>query len=162
MSGATLHMDDFRERYNLRGPCLRYDPPDNEMRRLDNIRFLEDAPAENVHFGEPPRPAEDGQHTYLWVIDDRGIPYILDEGYPGLGGERPKHTNLTGGGDAYVGGEMWFQRGCRLWVSGKSGRYGPRYPALLEDSVAVFRSYGYEVQSLGWDYEANRPKGILE
>ncbi len=132
------------------------------MRVLDDIRFLGTAPAGEMELGVPPRPNVAGVYTYLWVIDDRGVPYILDLAHPALGDQRPKHTNLTGGGEAYVGGEMWFETDSSLWVSGKSGRYGPRYPALLQDSISVFRSYGYRVQSLGWDYEAEGPNLFLE
>ena len=132
------------------------------MRALHDTRILGVAPAEDVEFGTPPRPGSDGVYTYLWVIDDRGIPYVLEEARQDLDGQPPKHTNLTEGGGACVGGEMWFQTGGSLWVSGKSGRYGPRRRALLEDSVAVFKSYGYDVQSLGWDDEINRPNLILE
>ena len=160
MCEVKLPLGEFAERYHLLPPLWR--PPELEMRALDDIRFLVEAPAMDVSFGKPPRVDVDGVHTYLWVIDDRGIPYILDHGRPDLGGERPKHTNLTLGRGAFVGGELWFETGSSLWISGKSGRYGPRYPDLLEDSVAVFRSFGYSVQSLGWDYEANRPKPFLE
>ena len=132
------------------------------MRELEDTQTLGFAPAQNVGGGKPPYPTVEGAYTYLWVIDHRGIPYVLDEDRQDLDGERPKHTNLTRGGNAYVGGEMWFKTGYSMWVSGNSGRYGPRCRALLEDSVDVFRSYGYEVQSLGWDDEANRPNLFLE
>ncbi len=37
----------------------------------------------------------------------------------------PKHTNLTGGGRAYLGGELWFTNNSEVYVSGGSGRYPP-------------------------------------
>ena len=131
------------------------------MRVLDDLRILAAAPADDVEIGMPPRPGTDAVYTYLWVIDARGVPYVLEEGRQELANELPKHTNLTGGEEAYAGGEMWFRTESSLWVSGKSGRYGPRRPGLLEDSVAVFRSYGYDVQSLGWDEAAGRPHIML-
>ena len=121
------------------------------------------APAEDVEFGAPPRSAIQGGHNrYLWIIDDRGIPYILESPLRSLGEEIPKHTNLTGGDLAYVGGELWFADGRSIYVSGASGRYPPRDEVHLAAAVAVFTSYEYEVKSLGWDSEADSIKRYLE
>ena len=118
----------------------------------DGARTLEPAPAENVRLGAPPssrrRP---GENAYLWVIDSRGIPYIIERPLPSLGGNPPKHTNLTGGAAAYVGGEMWFSDGESLYLSGSSGRYHPTNENHLNDAVRVFESYNYRVVSLGWN-----------
>ena len=75
---------------------------------------------------------------------------------PSLGGNPPKHTNLTGGATAYVGGEMWFSDGENLYLSGGSGRYPPINENHLNDAVKVFESYNYQVVSLGWDTRLNR------
>ena len=77
----------------------------------------------------------------------------------------PKHTNLTGGGEAYVGGELWFASNDSLYVSGGSGRYPPIDSRQLEQAVGVFRHYGYEARSLGWDHApvpGGSPKRIWE
>ena len=102
--------------------------------------------------GLPPRH-RNGPTTflYLWVIDLSGIPYILECALPELGGEPPKHTNLTGGKPASIGGELWFHTESSLFLSGKSGRYGPRNEQQLADAVTVFEDYGYKVSSLGWE-----------
>ncbi|MEK6607286.1 MAG: hypothetical protein AABZ30_06450 [Myxococcota bacterium] len=70
-----------------------------------------------------------------------------------------KHTNLTGGLPAWAGGELWFAESttCSVWISGASGRYGPGTPEELADLVDVFRAFGYEATSLGWDEQENRP-----
>ena len=73
-----------------------------------------------------------------------------------------KHTNLTGGGEAYLGGELWFTSETSLYLSGGSGRYPPRDATQLEEATEVFRSFGYEVISLGWDHEARRALRDLE
>jgi hypothetical protein len=104
---------------------------------------------------------EESTNTYLWVIDHRGVPYIIDAETTVLEGQRPKHTNLTGDGEAYVGGELWFKTGSFLYVSGASGRYRPISEQQLKDAVKVFEAFGYEVQSLGWDEESG-PKRYLE
>ena len=76
--------------------------------------------------GLPPRHRNDATtFLYLWIIDLSGIPYILERALPELGGKLPKHTNLTGGTPASIGGELWFRTESSLFLSGKSGRYGP-------------------------------------
>ena len=97
-----------------------------------------------------------GSNRYLWVIDRRGIPYILEQPLPETDGIDPKHTNLTGGENAYLGGELWFSDAQRLFLSGGSGRYPPVDANQLNDAVKVFESYRYGVTSLGWDFKNRR------
>ena len=120
---------------------------------LPDLSRLPHAPADGVMTGgEPPRERNGAtKHLYLWVINLVGIPYILEGALPKLGGNLPKHTNLTGGKPASVGGELWFRTQSSLFLSGKSGRYGPRNERQLADAVTVFEDYGYEVSSLGWE-----------
>ncbi len=87
-------------------------------------------------------------------MDDMGIPYIIEQPLPYLGNLVPKHTNLTGGANAYLGGEVWFLNSNSLFLSGGSGRYPPLHEQQLDDAADVFESYGYSVTSLGWDSEA--------
>ena len=74
-----------------------------------------------------------------------------------IGDILPKHSNLTGSGEAYLGGELWFTSASSLYVSGGSGRYPPLNAAQLEEAVEVFESFGYEVTSLGWDHIWGEP-----
>ena len=62
---------------------------------------------------------------YLWVINDDGILFTLEIPIDDLNGEKPKHTNLTSGRPAYIGGELWFETGARLFVSGGSRTWLP-------------------------------------
>ena len=91
-----------------------------------------------------------------------GIPYVIEMHIAAIGGTLPKHTNLTGGGEAYLGGELWFASASSLYLSGGSGRYPPIDPAQLEEATAVFESFVYEVTSLGWDYVMDEAKRNLE
>ena len=110
-------------------------------------------------FGSPPRSQGDpGCHRYLWVISDSGIPYIKEASVYGLNSQLPKHTNLTGGQPAYIGGELWFAGQDRLFVSGGSGRYPPINEGQLEEAVRVFEAYRYAVISLGWDEDTRKAK----
>ena len=86
------------------------------------------------------------------MIDIRGIPYVFETPVSAIGDLLPKHTNLTGGGEAYLGGELWFSSASSLYLSGGSGRYPPLNAAQLDEAVGVFESFGYEVASLGWDH----------
>ena len=76
-----------------------------------------------------------------------------------LNSNLPKHTNLTGGVPAYVGGELWFRTEEALFVSGGSRRYTPNLCQLI-DAVDVFRAFGYNVKSLGWDEDRDEPSRI--
>ena len=128
-----------------------------ELTENDGVALLQEAPAPDVVFGSPPLSEEDlGSNRYLWVIDQRGIPYIIERHLTTIAGELPKHTNLTGGRTAYMGGELWFSSKFDLFVSGGSGRYPPKGPRQLEDAVGVFESYQYSVTSLGWDFQNDR------
>ena len=119
------------------------------------LRILGIAPVDGFRPGFPPRQrGGESANRYLWVIDDRGIPYILEAPLPILQHNLPKHTNLTAGGRAYLGGELWFSDHESMYVSGGSGRYPPADERQLADAVDVFRSYGYTVTSLGWDIES--------
>ncbi len=163
MYGSTQELDDFRCRYTP-GPPRSFSGP-REMVRLqekDGLRFLQFAPATGVSTGTPPRSLKDrSTNRYLWVIDKDGIPYIIESRVPVID-SKPKHTNLTGGGDAYLGGEVWFKSFSSLYVSGGSGRYPPRDVRQLEKAGQVFESFGYAVIPLGWDYGTGRAKRYLE
>ena len=102
------------------------------------LRRLHQAPAIDILIGAPPRARNDSRNRYLWVIDDTGIPYILEAQLLALNGELPKHTNLTGGGRAYLGGELWFSDRSSLFMSGGSGRYPPANAEQLDDAAQVF------------------------
>jgi hypothetical protein len=160
MVGPGFTLDDFRSLYEPRPP--KWEPDPVEAIPIDAATLLPQAPAVGVSLGWPREGRNDpGTNTYLWVIDLEGIPYVLDVGLPQLGGCRPKHTNLTGGGMAFVGGEMWFEAVDKLYISGGSGRYEPGSEDQLEDSRRVFESFGYSVSSLGWNSIRGKPVRFL-
>ena len=157
---SNRELDSFRERHRLQHPSLRVD--NMERKQLDKkngLRLLESAPATNVLTGQPPLSQnESGCYRYLWVIDAKGIPYIIESPITAIGCLMPKHTNLTGGTEAYLGGEMWFASQESLYISGGSGRYPPEDEQQFKEAVEVFESFNYAVRSLGWDNEAGRAK----
>ena len=155
----VVSIDCFQRRYEPR-PYRWTGQEAKESERIPlkkehGLRILGPAPAREVQLGKPPSGRGDrGNNRYLWVIDACGIPYIAERPQRDLKGNKgnlPKHTNLTGGGEAYVGGELWFASDDSLYVSGGSGRYPPIDSRQLELAVGVFRHYGYKATSLGWD-----------
>ena len=157
-------LEDFRRKYDPRDP-IRPQVEDWEIRQLspkDGLNLLGPAPAIGVEFGAPPTGIGDGRSRYLWIIDTTGIPYIFERPLETLVGNLPKHSNLSGGSAAYVGGELWFITGHEIYISGGSGRYPPRNQYQLEDACDVFESFNYNVNSLGWDGQAGRAKRNLE
>ena len=153
---ATEELQEFWERYSERPKStrIRYYPHTLiKLGERHGLRRLQPPPAYDIQFGAPPTlSGECGSNRYLWIIDRRGIPYIIERPLPYLGGVEPKHTNLTGGEDAYLGGELWFSDSSSLFLSGGSGRYPPIDANQLSDAVKVFESYRYRVISLGWNF----------
>ena len=157
---VTVELREFRERYFEQSPSSRVDYRPRELVKLSErhgVRQLQPSPAYDVQLGGPPTFRGDrGSNRYLWVINLQGIPYIIERPLSDIDGFDPKHTNLTGGEDAYLGGELWFSDNAHLFVSGGSGRYPPVDANQLMDAVRVFESYHYRVTSLGWDFKNDR------
>ena len=158
-------LDEFRQIYDPREPLWPDTAQAHEGLLLDHLsglRFLEYAPAREVHRGYPPKSrSETGHHRYLWVINDEGLPFVKEIKNVHLKSNLPKHTNLTGGRPAYAGGELWFGTEEALFVSGGSRRYKPIHSVQLEEAVGVFRAFGYTVTSLGWDKDRDEPRRFL-
>ena len=164
MSVATQELDDFRGRHSLRPrEFVRFEREAVQLNLSNGLRLLGPAPADDFLPGTPPSSSTDATaNRYLWVIDAKGIPYIIESPIAVLGNELPKHTNLTGGKDAYLGGEMWFASSMALYISGGSGRYPPVDGTQLEEAVQVFHAFGYDVTSLGWNQGTGRARRVLE
>jgi hypothetical protein len=64
--------------------------------------------------------------TYLWVLDGSDVPHALERGDWGIlrASGALKHSNLTGGNPAYLGGEAWFIDPATMAINFDSGRYG--------------------------------------
>jgi hypothetical protein len=163
VNGFTKEFDDFRCRHSLRLPVFIGSQWETmALQQQDGLRLLGPAPAANVLPGTPPSSSNETTNRYLWVIDTRGIPYIIDAPAQAVGHRLPKHTNLTGGMEAYLGGEMWFNSSTALYVSGGSGRYPPTDRRQLAEAIRVFQAFGYEVSSLGWNDVTGRAKRVLD
>ena len=164
----TEELASFRSAFPARPPDRNRISHEDQLVRLgveDGVRFLIEAPIEGVAPGDPPEDTRRGTGCHLWVIDERGVPFILEQAPAAarLHDRVAKHSNLTGGEPAHCGGEVWFEEAstAKLWVSGGSGRYGPRSPEEMESAVAVFMAFGYATISLGWDEQTNRALRVL-
>ena len=158
----VVALQSFRSQYTALPPVAGTVDADWQLISLNScLRRLTPAPATYVIEGNPPPYPHETTHRYIWVIDSTGIPYIFEKKLQILGNEKPKHTNLTAGGTAYIGGEIWFRNTYSIYLSGGSGRYPARTEQHLSDAVNVFQHYGYEVQSLGWNKEMNKAKRTL-
>ncbi|SRR6266446_4229799 len=90
------------------------------------------------------------EKCFLWVIDETSIK-IIREKTPNpartLKQEYVCHTNLTGWGKAFAGGELFFGRAGEVYINPFSDRYGgerlfhgKRWPTV----VRYFRRVGYK------------------
>jgi hypothetical protein len=157
-----MKLDEFVAKYpafpSRRAPAH----PDEHrpLRPADGVLELEQPPLSG-----PQGDAGDSRTRHLWVFA-LSIPYILESApmaTPKLATGFAKHTNLTGGGLASCGGELWIDSAeeGHLYVNGSSGRYGPRTKAQLEDAVEVFKKCGFRVTSFGWDDDTQLPHAVL-
>lgn len=162
-------MDTYRSKYTEREPNLSKIRNEDECLQLSEehgVVQIGTAPTNDPIYGRPPqdRNERDSDRTkYIWVIRKDSLPMIVEksEAVNFLESRRATHTNLTGCNKAYSGGEIWFQTGKDIYISGASGRYTPRNSQELNDICKAFSRLGYEVTSLGWDSDRNAPHAIL-
>lgn len=137
------------------------------------LKVLQDGEIETEGFDPPPHAAEfnsepgnivyiteeeiemylnvDGrfeEKCFLWVIDE-AIIRIIREQTPNFRRTYDPtcvcHTNLTGGQQAHMGGEMFFSEDGRVFINPFSDRYGSTNisPAQWEATKEYFISVGY-------------------
>lgn len=161
----SMSCAEFSTKHPPQGPNK---PPETEdqLRKLtpdDGVLLLTSPPFPDPVPGRP--GFAEGRH--LWVILPEEVPVLLETAPcvrpPPLQSGCAKHTNLTGGGPACCGGELWVDDVSPhlLYVNGKSGRYRPRSPAELADAMKVFEELGFQVVSAGWDEENDIPAQLF-
>ena len=163
---AISTFNNYRKNHELRA-AKRYDN-DDELRLLnctDGVEEFEDAPlAVGQDNMVPSTVNPDTDKKFLWVIRECDVPFILEHATitPALESKVCKHTNLTGGNDAYCGGEVWFVSEDRLILNGGSGRYPPNDAIEFSAVVESYKNAGYEVWSMGWDEGIGGPARVLK
>ena len=167
-----MSIDELLNKYRSTYPPQPYvrpstgsDWPDVELVQVTAeqglVQLNETAPA-NPQPGQPRRNhGDNGENCHIWVVDVSGIPCILETAGGRSDDERLRHTNLTGGEAASIGGELWFQDRKTVYLSGASRRYPPRSEEQLNRAVELFQQVGFEVTSLGWDNDLQQPLRVL-
>ena len=135
-------LDAFTSRHTLVGPCRAC--TDNEIAHVDAYLFTA-APIETECEFTTSAPIVDDparEKKYLWVIRERIVPFAKEISTGGI----IKHSNLTGGGQAYCGGEVWFADRASIYLNGGSGRYPCEdNEQLLSEVKDFYMTLGYQV-----------------
>lgn len=164
--GNLMDFATFRTKYPARSPRADVIKNADELRQMqpeDGLGLFDRNSGQDAIHSKPPRVAHDRGELYLWAISASDVPFAL-ENVPfgkGLASRVIKHTNLTGGGHAHSGGELWFLSTNEILVNGASGRYGPETNQELVDAATAFKDAGYKVASLGFDEETGYSNRIL-
>lgn len=160
---ATPNFDLYRTEFSLQLPDLANKRHDDEVidvsSNSDVYSFLA-APATDFLLGDPPtRPRTAGEKMHIWLVLPRDVVFSEEAGASGASTHRGRlsHTNLSGGGEAHCGGELWFRDEQSIWITGGSSRYAPRSGEELQAITKSFLSSGYSVCSCGWDSENAAP-----
>jgi hypothetical protein len=112
--------------------------------------FVETAPTEDVNLRD---------RKYLWVIEQAAVPF----GKECREDVDIKHTNLTGGGMAYCGGEVWFADKGSIYLNGGSGRYPCEDDEILLQNVKGFyMDIGYRVAMPPFDDDVGRRPRVFK
>lgn len=160
-----VEIAEFTARHAVRDPHPRPDDAHDAHRLLstdDGVAFMPCAGT----MTPAPRPG-DPDSRHLWVIREASLPVILETAPevrpPPLSLAVAKHTNLTGGGPAACGGEVWVDEvdQDKLFVNGGSGRYPARSAEELMNAENVFREFGYTVVGAGWSEENDWPQRVF-
>jgi hypothetical protein len=168
MSSTTATEEAFRVLRRLLGqprmpPQKLIANPDQikPMNPKDGLQEWTDGNLELLQDVQSPPPFIEGDdpRLSLWVVRTADVVYALENCSFGksLATGMIKHTNLTGGGPAYSGGELILLNQYTIVVNGRSGRYGPRNATELYSAVKAFADSGYRVWYMPWDEDANRP-----
>jgi hypothetical protein len=128
-------------------------PPDQGMYELSS------PPTTSAQFPRhsslPTTEATAPEARHLWIIRSDDVPVALEACVWGQALESGciKHSNLTGGGTAHSGGEVWFIDDERIAINASSGRYGAESRAEFDVVVYAIRRSGYYVASMGFDLD---------
>ena len=139
----------------------RYAGDCDPMETGDGLEQWVDGPVEapQPEPAERPELATPQSGTRLWVVTGEDVlhgPEQCDFGAKREAGVT-KHSNLTGGGTAHVGGEVIFLDRATIALTGSSGRYRLRSAAEMSDIESAFLGSGYNVWSMGYNEDTNRP-----
>lgn len=153
---------EFQSQWHLQ-KCQKHEFPDDTdlIPEKDGKIEMTIPPQNHVVWDSPPTKRFEKEETkYLWVINGSSVPLVLEHCERGktLGKKRACHANLTGGEDAYCGGEIWFQSSKEIYINGGSGRYPVKCIEQLEQVTQSFCNAGFNAFHMGWDENAGEPQ----
>lgn len=169
VSLTTTAFDKFRVKYGPARPprpnVIKNTDETIQMTTNDGLEILNDGAAV-ASAAIPATPILDDtteSDKRLWAVRTTDVVHALENCDYGatLKTGKIKHTNLTGGADAFCGGELLFLSKHTIVVNGDSGRYGPRSNAEMNDVAKAFRDSGYDVWCQGYDDDTNIPFPLL-
>ena len=81
------------------------------------------------------------EYCFLWILDTEGIKILWEntENLLDVASREVKHTNITGGGSAFHGGELFFSADNKIYVNNQSDRYGDSAKDHWDATIAYFR-----------------------
>lgn len=139
----------------------RYVGDIDQIRPEDGLAYWVDGPVGSLGPvpDEKPELSQKPDAQHLWVVTEEHVLHALEA--CAFGAQREagvaKHSNLTGGGRAFVGGELVILDEATIAITGSSGRYRLRSGKEMAAIERAFVESGYNVWSMGYNPETNRP-----
>ena len=130
----------------------------------DEMSFWRDGIGTGTAKGAP-EPLGDAwlKKERLWAV--RATDVVHSAKHCAFGSARARgeitHTNLTGGKEAFVGGELMLVDENTVIINGDSGRYGTKDDAETEEVARAFAASGWETYWVGMDEDLGRPAPIV-
>lgn len=139
----------------------RYNGDTDQILIEDGLEQWTDGPVKEPHAepAECPVFVKKPEGRRLWVVTADDVCHSPEACAFGerRGAGVIKHSNLTGGGSAFAGGEVVFLDEETIALTGSSGRYRLRSGAELKAIETAFAESGYNVWSMGYNQDTNRP-----
>jgi len=107
------------------------------------------------------------ESKYLWALDKDGLKVVREDTKfkPAIKRKTVSHTNLTGGGNAYSAGEVWFINDNTVYLNAGSAAYGENHkPNPISNyeykkAIEAWELAGYKVIKVPIDERFLTPKG---
>ena len=139
----------------------RYQGDADQMEAGDGLAHWVDGPIEAPGLEPADRPEllDSSDGLRLWVVTPNHVLHAAESCEFGRrrGAGAAKHSNLTGGGEAFAGGELMFLDPATIAITGSSGRYRLRAAEEMTAIERAFAESGYNVWSMGYNQDTNRP-----
>jgi hypothetical protein len=139
-------------------------PDEFEQIPADQLDHWQDGgPTTNLM--DPPEFLDEGARdkVRLWVVGVEDVVHAPKNCSFGLSRSRKelKHSNLTAGGLAYSGGELFVVDESTVVVNGDSGRYGPRNGDEMNNVLKAFLESGHRTYTTGYDTDVGEPLPLI-